>query len=111
MISNPVSSECYRYLQERLKQMEEEKSMAMAAVSKYKVCICLVAIESIIPAIGLDKDFFSVTMIIYSYSLYGCSKKTLIQTVLFSVFWLFFGYYFIAVSCAKINHLRCTLVI
>ena len=26
-----------RYLQDRLKQMEEEKSMAMAAVSKYKV--------------------------------------------------------------------------
>ena len=26
-----------RYLQERLKQMEEEKSMAMDTVSKYKV--------------------------------------------------------------------------
>ena len=26
-----------RYLQERLKQMEEEKSIAMATVSKYKV--------------------------------------------------------------------------
>lgn len=29
----------FRYLQERLKQMEEEKSIAMATVSKYKVCI------------------------------------------------------------------------
>ena len=43
MVSNLMSSECYRYLQERLKQMEEEKSMAMAAVSKYKACIYLVA--------------------------------------------------------------------
>ena len=27
----------FRYLHERLKQMEEEKTMAMATVSKYKV--------------------------------------------------------------------------
>ena len=68
MVSNPVISVCYRYLQERLKQMEEEKSMAMAAVSKYKACIYLEAIESIIPAIGLHQDFFCFTMSIFSYS-------------------------------------------
>ena len=28
---------CFRYLQERMKQMEEERTMALAAVSKYKV--------------------------------------------------------------------------
>ena len=66
MVSNLVISVCYRYLQERLKQMEEEKSMAMAAVSKYKACILLVAIETIIPGIS-PKDFFRL-MLIFSNS-------------------------------------------
>lgn len=50
---------CFRYLQERLKQMEEEKSVAMAAVTKYKVRL----------GSGLFFSYFLLSIIVpYIYS-------------------------------------------